>query len=98
MVISALLACGIVAPDTCATDEDCLVAFGWGHSCGDRGSCEVLAPIDGCATSWPAGVWEDRDPHRDAVVFGAVIDADTFGMERDAVRLAADQVNDLGGI
>lgn len=90
--------CGILTPDDCVSDDECTAAFGWGHQCGDRGTCEVLAPTERCATSWPADVWDDRDPYRDALVFGAVIDAETFAMERDAVRLAVDQVNDLGGI
>lgn len=93
-----LSGCGIVTPDACTTDDECTAAFGWGHACGERGACEVLAPSAGCATAWPPTVWDDRDAWRDALVFGAVIDAETFSMERDAVRLAVDQVNDLGGI
>ncbi|MEQ1501628.1 MAG: ABC transporter substrate-binding protein [Myxococcota bacterium] len=94
----SIIGCGIVATDRCETDADCVAAFGWGHTCGDRGSCDVLEPGEGCASAWPADVWSDRDRWRDAVVFGAIIDSGPFAIERDAVRLAVDQVNDLGGI
>lgn len=93
-----LSACGITSPDECASDDECVSAFGWGHQCDEEGACIALEPTTLCGSSWPAGAWEDRAAYRDSIVFGAFIDATPFPMERDAIRLAVDQVNDLGGI
>ncbi|MCB9686146.1 MAG: ABC transporter substrate-binding protein [Alphaproteobacteria bacterium] len=90
--------CGIVAPEECTSDEQCVDAFGWGHRCGDAGACEVLEPTASCGSTWPEGVFDDRDAWRRALPVGSVVDSALFPIERDAMRLAVDQVNDLGGV
>jgi ABC-type branched-subunit amino acid transport system substrate-binding protein len=98
LALLVLSGCGLVRADRCATDEDCLAAFGWGHQCGEQGACLALEPTERCGTAWPEDTWSARASYRDALVFGSLIDAAPFPLERDAVRLAVDQINDLGGI
>lgn len=98
MIALSLWGCGVVVtPDTCASDTQCTDAFGWGHTC-TAGSCVAAEPTAACATSWPPSLWEDRASERETLVVGSLIDAAVYPMERDAVRLAVDQVNDLGGV
>ncbi|MCA9494645.1 MAG: ABC transporter substrate-binding protein [Myxococcales bacterium] len=98
VVMGLVSGCGIVAPEECSSDEQCVDAFGWGHHCGDAGACEVLQATATCGSTWPEGVFEERDAWREALPVGSVVDTELFPIERDAIRLAVDQVNDLGGI
>ncbi len=91
-----LSGCSIVQPEACSADADCEAAFGWGHACVE-GACSVLEPSEACAGAWPEEVWSDRAAYTDAIVLGSII-GEAFPVERQAIRLAIEQINDLGGL
>lgn len=99
MILSLLLplsGCTILSPEGCTSNAECEMAFGWGHTCVE-GACNVLQPSELCSGAWPADVWSERAAYSDAVVLGTII-GDAFPLEQQAIRLAVEQVNDLGGI
>ncbi|MBN2800637.1 MAG: ABC transporter substrate-binding protein [Deltaproteobacteria bacterium] len=93
-----LAGCAPITPDACTSDAQCVEAFGWGHVCDDEATCAAVQPTYACAAAWPEDLWTERDAHRNDLVIGALVDSERYPVERASMRLAVDQINDLGGI
>jgi branched-chain amino acid transport system substrate-binding protein len=86
--------------DECATNADCRGAFGGGSICGGGGLCERAPPNPRCTETFPADVLTRPESYPNAILFGYEVlrGIDTQQARANAVKLAATQVNEEGGI
>ncbi len=84
--------------ETCETNAQCQDAFGWGHSCGVEGLCEVVEQHPRCENTVPADLFENRDAYADHILLGINFDTSQFGLEAKAMSLAVNQANESEGL
>ncbi|MEO1482770.1 MAG: ABC transporter substrate-binding protein [Myxococcota bacterium] len=99
LVFGASCSAGITDRNECTTNNECRVAFGYGHTCEESGFCVDQGVSERCARSYPNRLLLEA-PDPDTIVFGSLFDRSlaTQRAREDAIRLAFRQANDQGGL
>lgn len=106
--IVALGALGLVASctltrtsvDSCKTNADCRAGFGPGFVCDGDGLCAAAPPNPRCKDTYPGDLLTRPASYPNATIFGYELlsGIDTQLARANAVRLAATQVGEQGGL
>lgn len=84
--------------ETCETNAECQDAFGWGHTCGEAGLCQVVEQHPRCEETEPADLFENREAYADHILLGINFDLSQFGLEAKSMALAVNQANESEGL
>ncbi len=102
VVSLALASCTLTrtSVDKCKANADCRTAFGSGFVCGGDGLCTLAPPNPRCTETFPPDVLTRPQSYPGVVLLGYEIlrGIDTQQARANAVRLAATQVNEKGGL
>lgn len=97
-----LASCSLTRPDVsdCSSNSECRASFGPGSVCGGDGLCQMAPENPRCSETHPADLLTRPEDHPNALIFGSLEDRSVVTQEarENAVRLAARQVNDEGGL
>ena len=99
-LLPSLSACTLDLPQVtpCDTSPQCTEAFGWGHTCGDAGYCEVAEAHPRCDHVDPPDLFANRAAYRDRIVLGSIYDRSAFPLEMQSIALAVSQANENNGV
>lgn len=105
----ALLLTGLVAVScsftrkeitSCTQNADCRNTFGVGMVCGEQGLCTRARRNPRCTETFPPDLFTRPESYEGVITIGSLADwsIETQRAREDAVRLAATQVNEAGGV
>ena len=102
LTLVAATGCSLTTTDVqdCDNNATCRAAFGLGSVCGKNGFCETAPPSPRCQETFPGDLLSRPEDHQGAIVFGNLMDRSVAAHQarEKAVRLAASQLNDVGGL
>ncbi len=100
MWVVLLLGCSLGVTDwqPCEVASQCQEAFGFGHTCGDEGYCELVEKEPRCTTTWPEDLLLRPERYGGVAVLGSLYDHSTDLPEVQATRLAVKEVDDSDGV
>jgi branched-chain amino acid transport system substrate-binding protein len=86
--------------DKCSTNGDCRSAFGGGSICGGDGFCTRAPPNPRCTETFPGDVLTRPENYPGIILYGYEVlrGIETQQARENAVKLAATQVNEEGGL
>ena len=100
MALATLPACSFTTTkyQTCEANLECQDAFGWGHTCGEDGLCQVVEKHPRCQNTLPEDLFENREAYADHILMGVNFDLLQSPLEAKATALVINQANEAGGL
>lgn len=91
---------GTAPYEQCRSNSECRSSFGLGSTCGGDGLCTSALAAPRCAQTFPEDLFSRPEKYQDIIVLGSLMDrsAATDASRERSSRLAAEQVNEEGGV